>query len=160
MSKINFIYRKNNFEMVLQDKNISIDIFKEYSKNINGKMKYLLFLFKGKNIFLMNSQQIINMLKSNERIIILVYNLNINYKADNVDGNFVCPDCKNLTFLNLNENNINNCKNKYINKCSFEYASITEFMKNQFIDEKEIKCSLCNNNKFFIWREFLYLFLP
>jgi len=78
MSKINFIYRKNNFEMVLQDKNISIDIFKEYSKNINGKMNDLLFLFKGKNIFLMNSQQIINMLKSNERIIILVYNLNIN----------------------------------------------------------------------------------
>ena len=59
----------------------------------------------------------------------------------------ICPDCKKLTFLNLGDNNINNCKNKNINECSNEYTSIAEFMKNQIIDEKEIKCSECKNIK-------------
>ena len=66
----------------------------------------------------------------------------------------ICPNCKNLTFLNLNGNNLNNCKNKNINECSYEYKSITEFMNEQIIDEKEIKCSICNNNKYLYGNNF------
>ena len=76
MSKIIFIYRENKYEILLEDRNISIDILYKYSKNINASMNELLFLYKGKNISLINFQTIINMLKSNKNIIISVYNLN------------------------------------------------------------------------------------
>ena len=157
MSKIIFIYRENKYEMIIENRNLNI--FNEYSKKIDANINDLLFLYRGKYISLNNSQIIINMLKSNKNIIISVYNLNINQKNDNVYQNLICPNCKNLTFLNLNlnDNNINNCKNKNkngINECSYEYKSITEFMSNQIIDEKEIKCNLCNNNKYLYGNNF------
>ena len=79
--------------------------------------------------------------------IISVYNLYINHKNDKTSENIICPDCKNLTFLNFGDDNINNCKNNHEKECSNEYKSITQFMKNQIIDENEIKCSICNNSK-------------
>ena len=124
MPKIIFIYRENKYEMVIEDRNLNI--FYEYSKIVNVKINDLLFLYKGKNISLFNSQIIISILKNNKTIIISVYNLNINHKIDNIYENLICPNCKNLTFLNYNENNINNCKNKHINER--QYLSITEFM--------------------------------
>ena len=147
MSKIIFIYRENKYEMVLEDR--KLNIFYEYSKKIDSNINDLLFLYKGKNISLINSQIIINMLESNKNNIISVYNLNVNFnqKKDNIYENLICPNCKNLTFLNLNDNNINNCKNHNTNESSYEYKSIMEFMNNQIIDEKEIKCNLCNNKK-------------
>ena len=152
MSKIIFIYRDNKYEMILEDRNLNI--FNEYSKKIDVNINNLLFLYKGKNISLSKSEIIINMLKSNKNIIISVYNLNIIQKNDNIYENLICPNCKNLTFLNLNDNNINICKNKNINECSYEYKSITEFINNQIIDEKEIKCSICNNNKYLYGNNF------
>ena len=121
MSKTIFIYRENKYEMLLENKNSNI--FYEFSKKIDAKINDLLFLYKGKNICLSNSQIIINMLKSNKNIIISVYNLNNNKKNGSVYENLICPNCKNLTFLNLNDNNINNCKNKNKNECSYEYKS-------------------------------------
>ena len=117
-------------------------------KKIDRKMNDLLFLYKGKNISLMNSHIIINTFKSNKNIKISVYNLNINNKIDNIHENIICPDCKNLTFLNFSDNNINCCKNKHKNEYLNEYTSITEFMNNQIIDEKNIKCNIGNNNKY------------
>ena len=147
MPKVMFIYKENKYNMILKDKISEINIFNEYSQSIDVKLNDLLFLYKGKNIALWNSQIINNLFKSKKNIIILVYNININYKIDNISDNIICPDCKNLTFLNFNDNNINNCKNNHENVCSNEYTSITEFMDNQIIDKKEIKCSICNNNK-------------
>jgi len=155
MSKILFIYRENKYEMILKDNNFNI--FYEYSKSIDANINDLLFLYKGKNITLNNSQKILNIFKSNKNII-SVYNLNINYKNDNLCDNLICPSCKNLTFLNISDNNIiNNCKNQHMNECSYEYNSITEFMNNQIIDEKDIKCNFCNNNKYLYGNNF-YIF--
>jgi len=148
MSKIIFIvYRENKYEIMLKDNKLDINIFDEYSKKINRKINELLFLYQGKNLSLINSQQIFHNSKFKKNIVISVYNININNKINNISENFICPGCKNLTFLNFNDNNINNCKNKFID-CSCKYTSITEFMNKQFIDEKEIKCSICNNNKY------------
>jgi len=155
MSKTIFIYRENKYEIPLENRNSNI--FNEFPKKIDANINDLLFLYKGKDISLNNSQIIINMLKSNKNIIISVYNLNINQKNDNAYENLICPNCKNLTFLNLNGSNLNNCKNKNINECSYEYKSITEFMNNQIIDEEEIKCSICNNNN--ILMEIIFIFV-
>jgi hypothetical protein len=63
MPKIIFIYRENKYEMVIEDRNLNI--FYEYSKILNVKINDLLFLYKGKNISLFNSQIIISILKNN-----------------------------------------------------------------------------------------------
>jgi len=106
--------------MSLENNNISI--FHEYSKNINGNINNLLFLYEGKNIILNNSQPKANTFKINKKLaIIFVYNLNINNNINYISNNFICPDCKKLTFLNFNNKSINNCKNKHINECSCEY---------------------------------------
>ena len=154
MSKIIFIYRENKYEIILKDNILDINIFEEYSKKINGKINDLLFLYKGKNISLINSQKIFNNFKYNKDIIISVYNININNKIYNISENFICPECKNLTFLNFNGDNINNCKNKYKNDCSNKYTSISKFMNKQMLDENEIKCSICNNNRYLYGNNF------
>ena len=63
MPKIIFIYRENKYEMVIEDRNLNI--FYEYWKILNVKINDLLFLYKGKNISLFNSQIIISILKNN-----------------------------------------------------------------------------------------------
>ncbi len=73
---------------------------------MNGKINDLLFLYQGKDISLMDSQLITSICKYKKTIIISVYNININNNIDNISGNIICPDCKNLTFLNLNGDNI------------------------------------------------------
>ena len=154
MSKIIFIYRENKYEIILKDNILDINIFEEYSKKIDGKINDLLFLYKGKNISFINSQQIFNKFKYNKDIIISVYNININNKIENISENFICPECKNLTFLNFNDDNINNSKNKYTNDCSYKYASISRFMNKQMLDENAIKCSICNNKKYLYGNNF------
>jgi len=64
MPKIMFIYKENKYNMILKDKNSEINIFNEYSQSIDVKLDDLLFLYKGKNIALWNSQIINNIFKS------------------------------------------------------------------------------------------------
>ena len=66
------------------------------------------------------------------------------YNNDELE-NIICPECKDLTFININGDNIN--INGCINKHKKAYT-INEFMKMQYIDEKEIKCDRCKNNKY------------
>ena len=154
MSKILFIYRENKYEIILKYNKLDLNIFEEYSKKINEKTKNLLFLYKGKNIFFINFQKLFNKSIFKKNIIISVYNININNKTNIISEDFICPECKNLTFLNFNDNNINNCKNKYTNYCSNKYDSISDFMNKQFLDEKAIKCDICNNNKYLYGNNF------
>ena len=66
-------------------------------------MKDLLFFYKGKNISLDNN--IINSQTKNN-IIISVFNLR--KIVNNIEIPYiVCPECKNLAFLNVNNDKIN-----------------------------------------------------
>ena len=151
MSKLTFIYNENKYEMFIDKKSLKSlneNIFHDYSKNINKNINTLLFLYKGKKVSSRNCQQIIKKFIINKNNIIFVYNLNIYNEIKDIPNDFICPDCKRLTFLNFTDNNINNCKNKHINVSSCEYTSVTDFMNGQIINEKKIKCGICNNNKY------------
>ena len=142
MSKIRFIYEKNIFEMILEDKNSITNLLEKYAKLLSIKRKDLLFLYKGKNILLIENKYK-KILKRNKNIIISVFKINKNKKINELK-NIICPICENLTFLNINEDYINiNCINKHKNK-----YSINEFIDNQYIDENEIKCYICNNKNY------------
>ena len=151
MSKLTFIYNENKYEISIGKKSLNSlneSVFQEYSKNITKNINTLLFMYKGKKVSSTNCHQIIKKFIINKNNIIFVYNLNIYNEINDISNDFICPDCKHLTFLNFNDNNINNCKNKHINVSSCEYSSVTDFMKGQFINEKQIKCGICNNNKY------------
>ena len=89
-------------------------------------------------------------MKNKKNTIIFVYNINKhiikNIKKEEFE-NIICPECKKLTFVDINEENLNikiniNCKDKH----KKEY-SINEFIDSQNIHINDIKCNICNNDK-------------
>ena len=137
MSKIKFVYGKNVFEITDEDK--IENALKKYEKMIEEKE--LIFLYKGINI--LENKDILNKLKRKNNIIITV--VKRRNKKEMKNDNIICPECKNLAFLNINEDNmikIDNCINKHKN----EY-SIKEFIENQEMKENEIICDICKNNQ-------------
>ena len=141
MSEIKFVYGKNVFGISEEGVDTIENAIKKYKKMIEEKD--LLFLYKGINI--LENKEILNKLKKSNNIIITVIKRNKKYLKNDI-GNIICPKCKDLAFLNINEDNniiIDNCINKHRN----EY-SINEFIENQEIKENEIICDICKNNQY------------
>ena len=144
MRKIKFIFEKNVFEMVVKEKDLIKNILEKYAILLFIAIKDLIFFYKGKNLsLLIDKKYKINSLK-NKNIIITVFKKKISINKNEL-ANIICPECKNLTFFNINDDkiSINNCKNNHQNN-----YSINEFIESQYIDENEIKCNLCENNKY------------
>ena len=138
MPKVKFLYGKIAFDLEYKDIDINENAINKFIKIIG--VKDLLFLYKGKNI--LENEDILNKIKNKNNIIITVIKKN---KIKSDIGNIICPECQELTFLNINEDNIiklDNCINNHKN----EY-SINEFIENEEIKENEIKCNICNNSK-------------
>ena len=142
MSQILFIYLNNKYEFRLKENSINRALT-EFSKLITKKMKDLLFLYKGKKISL-NKNIILGQTK--KTIIISVFYLPKFNNNNSEKSYIICPECKNLAFLNGNNEKItiDNCINKHKNVD----LSINDFIKSQIIDESTIKCDICNNNKY------------
>ena len=145
MSKIKFIYEKNTFIMTYENKDKIGNILKKYTNLLSVQEEDLLFLFKGINII--ENKFLLNKLKNKTSIIITVIKKTKNKNSVQIlndMGNIVCPECKKLAFLNINEDSfrldkcINNHKNEF---------SINEFIGNKNIKENEIKCDICRNRK-------------
>ena len=138
MPKVKFVLGKNIFDITKEDLNINESVIRKYMEILGEKD--LIFLYKGKNI--LENEDILNKIKNKNNIIITVIKKN---KIKSDIGNIICPECQELTFLNINEDNIiklDNCINNHKN----EY-SINEFIENEEIKENEIKCNICNNSK-------------
>ena len=105
MSKIKFIFEKNIFEMISEDKDKIENLLEKYAKLLSIKRKDLLFLYKGKNILLIENKYK-NILNKNKNIIISVFKINKKKKKNELE-NIICPICKNLTFFTINEDHIN-----------------------------------------------------
>ena len=142
MSKIKFIHEKNIFGMTLENTDSIENILEKYAILLSIKRKNLLFLYKGKNILLIENKFKIIFKKKN--IIISVFKINKKKNINNELDNFICPLCKNLAFFNINEDQIYiSCINNHSNK-----YSINKFIEKQYIDENKINCYICNNNQY------------
>jgi len=146
MPSIKIIYGKNIFEMKIERNDSFEDIIKKYLKLLSLNKKELLFLYKGKNI--LENKKILNRLKKD--VIISVFKLS-KIKHLNESPNIICPECNNLTFININDDGVkkNCCSNKHTNT-----FSIYEFIKSQNIELNEIKCDICQNNKYLYDNDF------
>ena len=143
MSKIRFVFERSKFEMILEGNDTIEVVLKKYAKLLSKNINDLIFLYKGKNILLYDN--IKNRKKIKNKTYIQVFRkTKKKYNNDELE-NIICPECKDLTFININGDNIN--INGCINKHKKAYT-INEFMKMQYIDEKEIKCDRCKNNKY------------
>ena len=141
MSIIKFIYENNIFEMIFEGNDSIKNIIDKYMKLLSIEIKDLLFLYKGINI-LEKKDRFIKF--KNKNIIISIINKNNNKNRDIIElKNIICPDCKELAIININEENINiNC----INNHKKDYF-INSFIESQNIKENEIKCNICKNKK-------------
>ena len=150
MAIIIFIYEKNIFKKIFEDRNeLIIKILLEYSSNINKNLNELYFICKGKKLLFKNKEKI-NIFKNNI-IIINVFNLNTK-KESKKFRQIICPKCKELVIINIDGDkvSVSNC----INKHNIKDLSIKDFMKNQYI--KELKCYICKNDKY-LYNNKLYI---
>jgi len=139
MSKVKFVYGKKVFVIAYEDLDKNESVIKKFIKII--REKDLLFLYKGKNI--LENKDILNNIKNNNNIIITVIKRN---KPKNKIENIICPICQELTFLNINEDNIiklDNCINNH--KKEYSINELIENQENEEIKENKIKCEICNN---------------
>jgi len=141
MSKVKFVYEKKVFDIIYEDIDINENVIKKYIKIIGEKD--LLFLYKGK--YILENEDILNKIKNKNNIIITVIKKS---KTKNNIENIICPACKELAFLNINEDNIiklDNCK--YNHKNEYSLNEFIEYLENEEIKENKIICDICNNVK-------------
>ena len=135
---------KNNYEIILKENNLTINnILNKFSSIINIEIKQLYFSYQGIYLSSDNNKRI-NEIKDNN-IIIFVFNINIKKINDKELKHIICPECKNLSIINNNNDlfSFNNC----INKHKFNDFNVNSFIEIQNNDESKIKCDKCKNNK-------------
>ena len=129
---------KNNYN---GDENI-IEILKIYSQNIVKNINDLFFLINGEIISL-KDKRILNDFKK-KKIKIFIINNNKKKNLIKKENNILCPQCKDLAFVNFNEDKLSiYCSQNH----TFSNVKLEEFLENQYIDESGVICQICENNK-------------
>ena len=134
---IMFIYKKKEYKMNIENDNSIIEIITKFLSIINENENNVIFLYKGKKLSF-KFENIINKFNHNN-IIVSVFIIK-NDKNNKIQFKYIiCPKCYNLSFLNINNNNISldNC----INNHKFDNILIHEFIKNQNKYLEDIECN-------------------
>ena len=129
---------KNNYN---GDENI-IEILKIYSQNIVKNINDLFFLINGEIISL-KDKRILNDFKK-KKIKIFIINNNKKKNLIKKENNILCPQCKDLAFVNFNEDKLSIY---FSQNHTFSNVKLEEFLENQYIDESGVICQICENNK-------------
>ena len=148
--KIVFTYNGKNEIIECKKEEYMIDIYKRYAMKIKLDSKNLFFLYNGGMIT--PEVKLYSLIKNNENNInMIVYELHndedneINLKQSK---DIICPICKEICIINLNDYKItfSNCKNGH----RFTKIMMDEFFDFQKINESKIICDECdekNKNK-------------
>ena len=139
MEKIKFIYLHNKYEMYVNKEEYFKDIIKKYSFLINLNINQLYFSIKGNHVSINDTRKVKDI--KNKNIIISVTNLK-KIKIKEELNHIICPECNNLTLMNVNDNNIvlEKCIKNHVNT----FNNIKDFIESQNIKE-DIKCEKCQN---------------
>ena len=168
ISVINLLKKmSSNIEIIFShnQQNITIEVnLKEKLKDIIKKyinkacIQNVYFIYSGKQIIEENSvEQIINSDdKKSKKMRILVNDIErttINERIVN-SKEIICPICKESIKIRIKEYKINlyGCKNGHSN----DNILLDEFESKQRINESEIKCGICNNDKSRIYKNIFY----
>ena len=151
MVEITFIYKNNHYKTEENENSYISDILKKYLNMISKEYKNFEFIYKGSKIHL-DEKKKINQFQ-NKKLKIFVFNWKSDFNAPKLT-NIICPECKKLALLNINnidyKISINNCENNH----QFKNISLNNCIDSQYIDESKIKCDLCKNPKNLYGEEF------
>ena len=149
----NILFTFNGVETLIQCKieEKMKDIFKRFCNKIQFDINSLFFLYNGGKI---NENLTFNELankldKQYGKMNILVYKQGTtisNVNEGNVKSKeIICPKCNENCFIKFQDYKILlfGCRNNHNN-----YILLDEFEKSQYINESNIICNRCNNNKF------------
>ena len=140
-----------NLEFILGGNSIIIQIdgnepmekaTEKFFLKIEEEISSIFFLYNGTQMNL--NEKISNIAnpfdRENKKIYIIVQLLENDYFRKDIK-NIICPKCKEICFININNYKIslNNCKNKH----KTENLLISEFDTHQNIDLRTIKCDIC-----------------
>ena len=149
--KITLLY--NGEEITFQCKSDQ-NIFKEISNKINKDLENMSFIYNGG---IMEEDFNLEEIKKNEiKIVIIDFDLEREkIKTLKQSREIICPICKELCVINFKNYKISlkNC----INKHCFPNLIINEIYDFQKIDEEEILCKKCGNNKLEAYENKFYI---
>ena len=152
MAKIKFVYMKSKYEMEILNRCSLKESMSKFSSIINKTMNELYFSFKG-NDKLLNDKDENNIIIKKNLVIFVCCLKNSKFKKEKFKDDFIlCPECKNLAFININDEkiSISNC----IKNHSFNNFNIHQFIESQFINNSEIICDICKNEYYLYNNDF------
>ena len=158
----NIIFKFNGVETKIQccENDKMEDICKRFCSKVEISINKVFFIYGGQQInFQLNYNEIAKNLKE---IIILVFDSMNYYKEINTLSNIkskeiICPVCEEICLIKIKDYKISlcGCKNGHeINNISLE-----NFKNSQLINEYNIKCFKCNNNKSKTYNKQFYICL-
>ena len=150
MAKVEFNYRGNISAIQCQENQKMVEISNIFITKSNINKKDLFFVYDGnctsqfdKNLTFIQLANSFDKLR--KKISILVYDKdNANEITSKVKSKqVICPSCNELIKMKLENYKINlfDCKNNH----SLNYMPLNEFYQTQFIDLRNIKCSVCKD---------------
>ena len=146
--KITLIFSFDGKEINIESKRDKYmkDIIEQYLITIKKDHKNCFFLYKGNMV--KEELKIEEINNEDNELKILVYEIEDYDKCEEKlkDSKYIiCPSCKELSLININNYKINifNCKNKH----SFSNLLLSDLNDFQKIDESKIICHKCNKNK-------------
>ena len=144
MSKITFVYLRKKYQKTIENPNILLsEEINRLSSNLQISVDNLYCVYHGKSIN--NTRKKISDFKK-KNLIIYIFNIQkIKVKKDEQLNNLLCPSCKKLISITINEGKItlkNCCNNHKLQNLSiFLFINLLTNIK-----EKENYCANCNNN--------------
>ena len=159
MATIKFIYKGEPLDMQCSEEDIMENIYEKFAKKIKLKnLSKLYFLYSGNTI---NSQltlsQVINDFDRERKMMsILVFDTDEIPKGPKIIKSVfpICKECNETMLFNIEDYKIvcSGCKNGHSIK-----MLINEYEDYQNIDLTKIKCDICQNDKYNIYNNELYL---
>ena len=148
MITVQFICKGNAIDIQSNENVTMKNICQSYFMKEGYDKNRTFFLYNGSliNLDLKLSQIINDTDKEFKRMILLVDETSEEFATpDKEIKNIICPKCKEICFININNYKIflNKCKNQH----NIENLLLNDFESQQTIDLKTIKCDNCTNNK-------------
>ena len=155
---VQFIYDGNSIEIQSNENEIMENIFKRYFMKVGSDKNRTYFLYNGNKVNPdLKLSQVINISdKEFKRMVLIVGEISEEFAIpDKTIKNIICPKCKELCFININNYKIslNKCKNQH----NIENILLNDFESQQTIDLKNIKCHNCGIDKSNINNSIFYI---
>ena len=142
MFNLEFLQEGNSINIQIDGNEPMEKAIEKYFLNTDEEISCTFFLYNGAQMNL--KEKISNIAnpfdRENKKMQILAMVIDETFLRKDIK-NIICPKCKEICFININNYKIslNNCKNKH----KTENLLISEFDTHQNIDLRTIKCDIC-----------------